>query len=131
MRLAAVLSVIGLSACATAQLVSALSDYAVMPAYSAEELQRAVANRSLPVLVHGRSPADDIAAGMNRSGALGSVQFRATASDNPGNRYRVVWNFAPPVESIAPNEICAAAPADGRRAGPSVDAYAAFCRGDQ
>jgi hypothetical protein len=45
--------------------------------------------------------------------------------------YRVVWNFAPPRESIAPNAICQGKYEEASKVGMPIDAYAAFCRDGQ
>jgi hypothetical protein len=138
MRLAFLLALAGVAACGAPALDTGLSDYAVMPAYSAEEVQKATAERTIPIVVQGRPShwtrtalEADVAAGMNGSSALRGVQFQAAPADSPGQRYRVVWKFAPPVESLPPNEICARAHDDYNPERLLIEAYAAFCRGDK
>ncbi|HXZ02932.1 MAG TPA: hypothetical protein VEI03_23290 [Stellaceae bacterium] len=110
-----------------------LSDRAVMPGYSAAEV-RGLAGRTIKVEVYGNpfsvAPeafAGQVAANMNQSDAA-PAHFAAHPSGASAEPYRVVWNFAPPRQSIAPNEICrmTSAPPGG---GMPIDVYAAFCQG--
>lgn len=115
-----------------------LSDYAVMPEYSAAVVERAVPNRDLKVEVHG-SPfnvppaafAGQVAAQMNQSSVV-ETHFTTNPGYSALPPYRIVWNFAPPRTSIAPNAICAGRYDNLEEIGsdPPIDAYGAFCRGD-
>lgn len=116
----------------------ALSDYAVMPAYSAAVVERAVLNRDLKVEVYGNpfniSPiafAGQVAAQMNQTSVV-QTHFTTHPGDSALPPYRVVWDFAPPRTSIAPNAVCKVQHTDPEKigGGPPIDAYAAFCEGD-
>lgn len=116
----------------------ALSDYAVMPAYSAAIVERALLNRDLKVEVHGNpfdiSPiafAGQVAAQMNQTSVV-QTHFTTHPGDSALPPYRVVWDFAPPRTSIAPNAICKVQPTNLEKIGGAtpIDAYAAFCQGD-
>jgi hypothetical protein len=113
-----------------------LSDHAIMPDYSPDEL-RALAGRAVKVEVHGNpfaiaQPAFDgqIAANMNDSAAA-PAHFVAFRESSIAPRYRVVWNFSPPVTSVAPNAICQGSAEEPSKAGVPIDAYAAFCRDNE
>lgn len=110
-----------------------LSDHAVMPGYSFAEVH-GLAGRTVRVEVYGNpfsaAPeafAGQVAANMNQSDAA-PAHFAAHPSDASTDPYRVVWNFAPPRESIAPNEICRTSSVP-RSGGVPLDVYAAFCHG--
>jgi hypothetical protein len=116
----------------------ALSDYAVMPAYSAAVVERAVLNRDLKVEVYGNpfniSPiafAGQVAAQMNQTSVV-QTHFTTHLGDSALPPYRFVWDFAPPRTSIAPNAVCKVQHTDPEKigGGPPIDAYAAFCEGD-
>ena len=116
----------------------ALSDYAVMPAYSAAVVERAVLNHDLEVEVYGNpfdiSPtafAGQVAAQMNQASVV-QTHFTSQPGDSALPPYRVVWDFAPPRISIPPNAVCKVPHTDPEKIGGTrpIDAYAAFCRGD-
>lgn len=111
-----------------------LSDRAVMPGYSVAEV-RGLAGRMVRVEVYGNpfsvAPeafAGQVAANMNQSDAA-PAHFAARPSSATAEAYRVVWNFAPPHESIAPNEICRTTSVPRSGGGMPIDVYAAFCYG--
>lgn len=112
----------------------ALSDRAITPAYSVLEAQ-GLAGRTVKVEVYGnpfgaqpQAFAGQVAANMNQNAAA-PAHFAAHAPGDATAPYRVVWNFAPPRESIAPNAICQGKYVEPSEAGMPIDAYAAFCRG--
>jgi signal transduction histidine kinase len=109
-----------------------LSDRAVMPDYSLEAARR-LAPASVKVEVYGNpfavAPdafAGQVASTMNQSAAA-PAHFAAHAAQGVASAYRVVWNFAPPPVSIAPNAICEAKYIGSRGGGMPIDVYAAFC----
>jgi hypothetical protein len=113
-----------------------LSDRAIMLGYSVPEVQ-GLANRTVKVEVYGNpfatSPqafAGEVASNMNQSAAA-PAHFAAHAPSDAATPYRVVWDFAPPRGSIAPNTICQEKYVEPGQAGIPIDAYAAFCRGSE
>lgn len=121
------------AACAP-QYDPVLSDVAVMPAYSIDEVH-ALADRSVRVEVYGDpfSVATDafagqVAANMNQANAA-PAHFSAHAGNDARRAYHVVWNFSPPRESLAPNQVCRTTSAPPGAGGTPIDAYAAFCYG--
>jgi hypothetical protein len=113
--------------------VSVLSDRAVMPGYSPDELQR-LAGGTVKVEVYGNpfvipphAFSGQVAANMNQSAAA-PAHFIADPSSDPVGAYRVVWDFSPPHQSIAPNAICQGRHVEPSGPGTPIDAYAAFCR---
>ena len=113
-----------------------LSDRAVMPGYSVAEVL-SLADRTLKVEVYGNPFAaapqafeGQVAANMNQSAAA-PAHFAAHATSSAETPYRIVWNFAPPRQSVAPNAICQGQYEESTKAGMPIDAYAAFCRGGQ
>jgi hypothetical protein len=131
-RPGAALVLLSLVACAM-HYDPVLSDRAVMPGYSLADV-RGLAGRPVRVEVFGNpfsvAPeafAGQVAANMNQSDAA-PVHFAAHVAGDAGSSYRVVWNFAPPRESVAPNEICRTSSVSPS-AGAPIDAYAAFCHG--
>jgi hypothetical protein len=133
-RFPAALLALAATAC-VAQYSPVLSDRAIMPAYSVA-VRQALAGHTVMVEVHGtpfsvppQAFAGQLAANMNQSAAA-PAHFVSTAPSDAASPYRVVWNFAPPQESIAPNAICQGKFARSNKAGESIDTYAAFCRGD-
>jgi hypothetical protein len=74
-----------------------------------------------------RAFAGQIAANMNES-ASAPAHFSANGGRVDAPSYRVVWNFAPPQQSMAPNAICRGENVKSDEVGGSIDAYAAFCR---
>jgi hypothetical protein len=116
------------------QYTPSLSDHAIMPDYSLA-VRQSLAGHTVMVEVHGnpfavppQAFAGQVAANMNQSGAA-PARFTGAPS-TATTPYRVVWNFAPPHESIAPNAICRGQDTRSNEIGESIDAYAAFCRGD-
>ena len=107
-----------------------------MPGYSLAEA-RSLAPQSVKVEVYG-SPfavaseafAGQVAANMSQSAAA-PTHFSARARSDLAHSYRVVWNFAPPRESVAPNAVCQARNIQPRGGGMPIDVYAAFCRDGQ
>ena len=134
-RLLIALIALPFAACAT-RYTPVLSDHAVMPGYSVAEVN-GLAGRRIQVEVHGnpfpvpqQAFEGQVAALMDQSG-VAPAHFAAHAADDPATRERVVWNFAPPRESIAPNAICQGKYVVPDKSGVPIDAYAAFCRGDE
>lgn len=124
--------VLPLAACAM-HYDPVLSDHAVMPGYSLADI-RGLAGRTIRVEVYGNpfavAPeafAGQVAANMNQSDAA-PAHFAAHAPGDAVASYRVVWDFAPPRESVAPNEICRTTAVPPSSATP-IDAYAALCYG--
>jgi hypothetical protein len=111
-----------------------LSDHAIMPGYSVAGLKGLAGHRVQVEVLGNPFPvpqpafAGQVAALMDQSGVT-PAHFAAHAPDDPATRERVVWNFAPPRESIAPNAICQGKYVVPDRSGVPIDAYAAFCRG--
>lgn len=109
-----------------------LSDRAVMPGYALADV-RDLAGRTVKVEVFGNpfavppeAFAGQVASNMNTSNAA-PAHFAAHSSTATAGRYRVVWNFAPPRSSVAPNEICRTTAVPPGRGGMPIDVYAAFC----
>lgn len=132
---AAALAVLPSTACVT-QYTPVLSDHAVMPGYSIAEV-KGLAGRTIKVEVYGNpfavaqpAFAGQVASLMNQSG-VAPGHFAAHASGDAAAPARVVWNFAPPPVSIAPNAICQGKYVVPDRSGVPIDAYAAFCRGGE
>ena len=71
--------------------------------------------------------AGQVASTMNQSAAA-PAHFAAHAAQGVASAYRVVWNFSPPRESIAPNAICQGKYVEPTKPGVPIDVYAAFCR---
>jgi hypothetical protein len=111
-----------------------LSDHAVMPGYSLAEARRLsgvkVEVYGGPFAVAPEAFAGQVASTMNQSGAA-PAHFTAHGSSDAASLYRVVWNFAPPRESMAPNAICRAKGIRINSAGMPIDVCAAFCRDDE
>jgi hypothetical protein len=131
----AALATVALAGCVS-RYDPVLSDHAIMPDYSLAEARR-LAGHNVKVEVYG-SPfsvapeafAGEVASTMNQSAAA-PAHFAAHATRNLAPSYRVVWNFAPPPVSIAPNAICQAKEVRPGAQGMPIDVYAAFCRDDQ
>ena len=111
-----------------------LSDRAVMPGYSLAEARSLTGIKvevyGNPFTVAPEAFVGQVAATMNQSTAA-PAHFAAHGPSGAAVPYRVVWNFAPPHESIAPNVICQAKDVRSNRGGMPIDVYAAFCRDDR
>lgn len=113
--------------------VRVLSEYAVTPDYSRQQLDDDLTGRAVKVEVFG-NPFDVPPAAF--SGQIAAEMTEAHVFDarfvgrdgEPGvSGYAVVWDFAPP-RALAPDEICAERAPRGDRAPLPIDAYVALCR---
>jgi hypothetical protein len=132
---AAAIAGLPLAGCAM-QYDPVLSDRAVMPGYSVSDI-RALAGRTIKVDVYGdpfaAAPyafAGQVASNMNQSSAAPG-HFTAHPATDPTAPYRVVWNFSPPRESVAPNQICRTKSVPPNNGRTPIDVAAAFCYGEQ
>lgn len=129
--LATVVAALTLTGCAGGY-APVLSDHALMPGYSADEV-RHLTGRAVKVEVYGNPFVvpphafdGQVASNMNQSRAA-PTHFISDPEGGVIADYRVVWNFSPPQESIAPNAICQGKYVETLRPGMPIDAYAAFC----
>ena len=131
----AMLATLPLMGCAV-RSAPVLSDRAVMSGYSLAIVQ-SLTGRTVTIEVHGdpfdtpsQAFAGQVAANMNDSAAA-PARFAVHARANGATPYRVVWDFTPPNESLAPNAICQRRYDTPSKIGMPIDAYAAFCRGGE
>jgi hypothetical protein len=130
--LAAMVATLASTGC-TSRYTPVLSDHALMPGYSADEVRRLTGHAvkvevyGNPFIVPPHAFDGQVASNMNQSAAA-PAHFVADPEGNAIADYRVVWNFSPPQGSIAPNAICQGKYVKTLKPGMPIDAYAAFCR---
>ena len=102
--------------------------HAVMPDYSVAEVQQLASHTVRVKAIPPPSRRSFCGFGRRQchQATAAPAHFAALSLGNVSTVCRVVWNFAPPREALAPNAICRTKDVESGRSGMPIDADAAF-----